>query len=305
MLSYSNRALSARPRFFAGYNDVTIIVEDTKSEIFYTKLFQCLLGDELRVGHVVGVGGKEEVIKRFDRLKDDILVTPEFYLVDGDFDELIDRPSPTHPLFYRLPRYDIENFLIDPEAICAVAEEQGPQHSAKYYSQRIDFNKWQNQLIGSICQLIACFALLHRLGMPPAGGRSNIERFVSGRKDIPDIAKMNAFIDSSRTSQSVLTEDEFDRHLVVILDRMGNGSPQCFRWMSGKNILLPLVIRMLKRETPGNITLDSLRFRLISHCQLAGLYELKGRILDTLNENIFICQAGKQMRQFTRRNSTQ
>ena len=272
--------MSARPKFFAGHNDVTIIVEDTTLENFYTKLFQYLFGEELRVGHVVGVGGKKEVIERFDQYKDVRLAPPEFYLVDGDFDELIDRPSPTHRLFYRLPLYDIESFLVEPEAIAAVAEEQGPQHSLEYYRERIVFETWRDQLMGSICQLLACFALLQKLEVSTLVGRQNIERFVSGSNDIPDIDKMNDFISSSRTSQSVLTEEEFDAQIEIILHKMGIYGSQSFRWISGKNVLLPLVIRILRRETPGNITLDSLRFRLIRRCQLAGLFELKYRILD-------------------------
>ena len=143
MLSYSDRGLSARVRFYSPFNDITIVVEDINSENFYTKLFKCLLGTQLKVGRVIGIGGKEQVLQRFQQSKDVSQTIAEFYLVDGDFDELIGRALPDDHRLYRLPRYDIESYLVEPYAIAMIAEEQHPRQTSDYYLGQMNFNEWQ------------------------------------------------------------------------------------------------------------------------------------------------------------------
>ena len=65
MIRYSDKGLAARPAFFASYNDITIIVEDFGKENFYTQVLKRLLHNDLRIHKVIGVGGKQQVIKRF------------------------------------------------------------------------------------------------------------------------------------------------------------------------------------------------------------------------------------------------
>jgi DNA-binding Lrp family transcriptional regulator len=60
----------------------------------------------------MGVGGKEEVIRRFEERIGQLNEREEFYLVDGDFDELLNREVPSDRAFFSLSRYDIESFLL-------------------------------------------------------------------------------------------------------------------------------------------------------------------------------------------------
>jgi len=140
MLRYSNQALWARRKFFAPYNDLTIVVEDTSKENFYTNLFARLLQGELRIGRVIGVGGKSQVFERFYTQRPG--QRPEFFLVDGDFDEILRRPYPSESNFYRLPMYDIESFLIDETAICLIAEEQAPDVAAEMHRDDLQISEW-------------------------------------------------------------------------------------------------------------------------------------------------------------------
>ena len=278
MFGYSKRGLSTRAAFYAAYNDVTIIVEDTTLENSYTRLFRRLLQDELVITRVLGVGGKEQVLHRFQERKAN-QSNREFYLLDGDFDALIGRSVPCHAHLYRLSRYDIESFLVDFEAIALVAEEQNPRHDAQSYLKKLDITAWQEDLLNSVPRLIACLVLLHSVGVGSVKGGSNIERFVSGNKSLPDIAKIEDFIRRNRDEQNHFDDDDFDRRLEAILRRMGESCTCLLRWVSGKEIVFPLLIRMLRRHTGHNISLDSLRFRLIGYCRLDALSELRERIL--------------------------
>ncbi len=282
MLNYTDRGLSARIQFYAPYNDISIVVEDTSLETFYTKLFNHLLGGEVNLRRVIAIGNKTQVIRRFESLKDDARGAREFYLVDGDFDELIGIDSPDHHRFYRLPRYDIESFLVEPDAIATIAEEENPDHSADHYKDEMDFREWQRSLTKSVAPMVACLVLLQQLQISPQQGRK-IQRFTSGNNDLPDVGKICDFVCVNRESQSHLTEEQFDRRVESIVEQMGPSPSQLLRWISGKDILLPLVIRQLNRATgAGSVSLKSLRFRLVAHCQFDSLSELKQRVRDAL-----------------------
>ena len=280
MLHYSVRGLSARVRFYSPYNEVTIIVEDTASENFYTVLFERLFGDAPKIGRVLGVGGKEQVLERYRRFNKTANGTLEFYLVDGDFDELVGRTLPHDRRLYRLARYDIESYLLEPAAIAKVAEEQNPIYSADYYKRRLNYDQWHIQLINIIQRLVACFVVLHKLRLAPQGGRS-IDRFMLGYADLPDAVKMEAFIDGSRSCQTSVDRPDFDSLMECMVSKMGCRVSDRLRWISGKDILLPIVVRQLRRETGSNISIKSLRFRLMKYCEFDELVELKARVRDT------------------------
>ena len=282
MIRYSERALATRPAFYAAYNDITIIVEDEGDENFYTNLCRHLLEDTLRIWRVIGVGGKAAVLKRFTDHSDARRAWKEFYLVDGDFDDLLGNTLPPSERFYRLQRYDIESYLVEEAAICRVAEEQAPRRDLAYYRATIGFGVWHGQVVDSVTPLVACFALLQELGQAlPEGGQS-IERFVSGSNAAPDIARIGGSVESVRDSQAAIGPEEFDQRLATMVERLGHSNAERLRWVSGKHIFLPLIDRRIRKVSRRNVAADSLRFRLTNYCELDSLSELRERILSLL-----------------------
>ena len=253
-------------------------------EYFYTRLFAQLLGDSVKIERVIGVGGKDRVLKIFKLQRNNPKNAREFYLVDGDFDALIGIYLASDPRLDRLARYDIEGYLIEPNAISTIAQEQNPEFSKEHYLRRLDFRRWQESLAKCICRLIACHALLHSLKTSPQGARTSIERFTSGSDHTPHPDGIHKYIDEHRDQQCSLSPEAFDRELREIMNRMGGSSSHILRLASGKKILFPLVIRFLKRETGQNITVESLRFRLVPHCRLDDLSELTQAIVDFQNK---------------------
>ena len=104
-----------------------------------------------------------------------------------------------------------------------------------------------------------------------------------GNSNLPDTNKIREFVRQNRSDQDILSEQEFDQRLEAILLRMGKCVRERLRWVSGKDILLPLVVRYLKRETGTNVSLDSLRFRLAGYCDFDDLLELRERLLGVLS----------------------
>ena len=279
MLRYSNEGLAARPAFFAPYNDIIIIVEDEGKENFYTELMRRLLRGKLRNTQVLGVGGKRQVLERLKGRDGNPQRWREFYLVDGDFDDLLGWQSPDSICFYRLRRYDIENYLVEEAAICTVAEEEHPRSTAIQYRGLLQVDPWMTEVIDISIRLAACAALLQELGETQIGISQSIERYVNENSVLPDRASIESNIEQVRASQSVVGPQEFDRLLEQMIDRMGNSSLERIRWVSGKDILIPLLIRLLRQHTRNSLKKESLCFRLARNCEFPELTELRDHIL--------------------------
>lgn len=137
ILERSPAALYARSVFFEHSNDVDVYVEDTDEGAvkLYTILIQRALGNALHIDQVYPLGGFQRVLERcqsdqglWGRLR--------IYLVDGDL-RLIHRNGLVvlRRLVY-LPRYSIENFLIDEEAAIELLYQEDPPIPATPYGVR-------------------------------------------------------------------------------------------------------------------------------------------------------------------------
>ena len=197
MVNYSENALWARRRFFAAYNQITIIVEDEGKEIFYTQLFQRLVGPSVAIHQVLGVGGKPIVNDRFQE-RNPKAVPPELFVVDGDFDEILGISHPTSPHFYRLPKYDIEGFLLEENAMCVLAEEQQSAKSAADYAKELRIPEWISDIVDVALRLAAVAALIMKFNIPNDGSFQSITRHAQGNRIVPDAQSVTDYIQTSK-----------------------------------------------------------------------------------------------------------
>ena len=244
-------------------------------EFFYTKLFERLCGDFMTVRRVLGIGGKRRVLARFGERINSPKHANEFYLVDGDVDDLIGIRIASHPRLFRLSRYDIESFLIDPNAIAVVAQEEAPQQSVQYYRKAIEFEGWIEATVGRVCRLLAFDALCRSLPDVYTIESWNIARFVRHGSVVPDELSIRQFVEAQMARLGGFTGEERDAVLCEIMGRMGSSRCDILRWVSGKAILLPLLTRVIKRESGRAINVESLRFRLVGVCSLDALSDLR------------------------------
>ena len=279
MLRYSDTGLAARPAFFAPYNDITIIVEDKDKENFYTEVMNQLFQGVLSITKVLGVGGKREVLNRLAERGGNSQRWREFYIVDGDFDELLGLTTPDSIYFYRLRQYDIESYLVEETAICRIAEEERPRASAAEYRDLFHIQSWVGSIVDASLRLAACAALLQKLDETQTGISQSIEMYVSQNPILPDELQIESHIGRVRSSQSIVARQRFDHLLEEMISRMGASSHERMRWVSGKDILIPLVIRLLRTQVRRSLSKESVCFRLARNCEFNDLGELRDRIL--------------------------
>jgi hypothetical protein len=108
--------------FFLKVNDINFFFEDENHESFYERLLEKIF-PSLKINKVFCLGGKGEVLKKCKENQGKKLETPNIYIVDKDFDDLLGKIFPVKELIY-LPRYSIENFLFDSNAFISVLLEE-------------------------------------------------------------------------------------------------------------------------------------------------------------------------------------
>lgn len=278
-LEYSDDALAVRPRFFAQYNEITIVIEDMAGEAIYTQIMKRLLGPTPAIHSVLAMGGKTQVIQRFQN-RGFLPGTPtEFYIVDGDFDELIDRPCPLSKYFYRLNRYDIESYLIEELSICTVAQEEQPRKSLEQHRGELKIHPWQLAIVQAWSRLVSCAALLQKAEKGTVKLGLNVERYRSKDEVVPDKSKIESAIKGVFQGESVTNQKVLKQTLAEMAAQMGESYRERLRWVSGKDVWIPLVIRLLRQHTGRNFRRDSLCFRLAKYCEFHSLDKLRQQIV--------------------------
>lgn len=97
-LFYSNEALMNRVLFYSDKNEINIFVEDEGKEFEYEHIFERLFSREIKIDKIFPMKGKEGVKKAFDEFGVESEGKIAIYLVDGDFDLILEKDMVNHPL---------------------------------------------------------------------------------------------------------------------------------------------------------------------------------------------------------------
>lgn len=97
--------------FFLSWNEVTFFIEDTNKERFFYNILKKIYPNS-RLDKVIALNGKRNVIEHCKNNLNSNLDQKRIYVVDLDFDKLLEIKDPVKGLVY-LRKYSIENYLID------------------------------------------------------------------------------------------------------------------------------------------------------------------------------------------------
>ncbi len=118
MPNYSDEAQLSRGLLLSNHLDLNIYVEDDNKEYLYEYILMKLLPDYKF--HKLGIypqGGKNGVIKAYREFGVSTKGTPNFFIVDADFDVLLNKIEVNNPHFIYLEKYNIESYLFDMDSI--------------------------------------------------------------------------------------------------------------------------------------------------------------------------------------------
>jgi hypothetical protein len=275
--SYSEAGRAARDVFWDEFNDVNFYVEDEDQENLYFEILGRLFPG-IRITQIFPLGGKEAVIRHVSDPVNQAKANKSIYIVDKDFDDLHGKVQDIDNLFY-LSRYSVENFLIEENAVVQIAVDSTPKKKRKELEERIGFELFLQKSIPKIAPLFCLFFVVQHfdLGMKNCDCKPEEYSKEGSAWEIDD-AKVCAY---NREVRAILLRDnnfesdaEYEAHMSRILSDYFQNDTN----IGGKFLLALLYHYLRSRVDIGNVTRDSLCYRLARNGSLVGFSHLKEQI---------------------------
>ena len=273
MLQRSAKALKAKSVFFHQFNDVDIYIEDTEegARKLYAILFQRALGEHIRLETVFPLGGRQSVLNHCVS-DQDAGGRPRLYVLDGDLDLLTGNVPHGHRRLFVLPRYCIENYLIDEQAIVAVLDEEDTVMSKQDLESRLAFNDWVARNETGLFNLFVLYAIAHISCESELTVSFPVNQLVSGADGVVDQTKLCRRMEETRNAVlQCLSEDEISAFETRISSRCDQANQPKLSYVSGKNYLFPLIIVRMRQITRLRSTHKVIKQRLAMRCDVREL----------------------------------
>lgn len=161
VLEYTSEGLLNRVMFLSSANEINIFVEDRDKEYEYQNIFERLFGDEIIIKKIFATGGKLEVQKAYREYGDVYENKKNFYIVDGDFDLLLDKPMIDKPNYIYLQKYNIESYYIDKNATLLYMSGKMKKVKEEVDSE-IGYDDWYVDTYGKLEHLFLAYAVAQK-----------------------------------------------------------------------------------------------------------------------------------------------
>lgn len=157
-LEYSEDALMNRMLFLSNANDINIVVEDTNHEYVYENIFERMLGDEIKIESIFPMNGKSGVEKAYKKNGKYYKGKPTFYIVDGDFDILLEKNKIVDDNYFYLERYNIESYYIEKQSVEKFMSWKMKKRKVEV-SSIIKFDHWRLETLKKSTELFLNFVI--------------------------------------------------------------------------------------------------------------------------------------------------
>lgn len=283
----SNAAKFALSVFFESYNDFDVYIEDTAPG--YDKIFASLLSRDMSrniaLERVFPIGQRREVIKAANER----LATPSprnaVFIIDGDLYLLCGEKESIPANVVTLPRYCIENFLIEENALLDVMDEETHLFSLDRLRTLFDYSGWLGRSRPMLLELFKSFAVSHFLasGIPTVSmGYGSI--CADGTGEI-DPEKVNEIVESLYAQLADRYGAPEVNGAKSFIESKINGD-ECFvsTYVSAKDFTLPLLILRAKTLTSSRASNINLKIRISKKATSVGFAQIVSRISEVMQD---------------------
>lgn len=288
-LQRSPNALRAASVFYQSVNDIDVYIEDTA--FGYKKIFlvliQRLLSGRGGVSQVFPLGGRLKVIeeaKKHERTGG----RPSVFIVDGDLFLLSGEREVVPQEVVVLPRYCIENLILDPNAIVDVLDDEDSESRHEELSARLGFDAWRLEMEECFRELFVLFAISHHLELGIKSVSVGYQEFIdrNGTQKI-DENRVQDFLNNFKLEIfNKISVEEYER--VRLLVEGNIDEVKCFAstYISGKDFLMPLLFLKMKKVVRIKSDNLNLKIRLAKKCKIDDLNDLGLKLSERLAEKV-------------------
>lgn len=238
------RALSARKAksvFYEDFNDIDIFIEDTT--IGYKKIFKEILirafGNTLTIDQIFPLGGRSEVVEQCKKHQTN--KRKQLYIIDGDLNLINGIQNEELNGLYILPRYCIENYLLDENALIYIIEEEDPELKFETIKEKLGFKEWVNTHDSLLINLFTYYGLCFRY-LPQ---ERTVKFKVSQLCNQPGIiceTKIKCRVEDLKIKlEEQIGKSKLEEELSIIQQRVNLSNSRMLKFVSGKDYLLPLL----------------------------------------------------------------
>jgi hypothetical protein len=177
--------------FLSVYEDLIIYVEDEDLGGVYEVLLNRIFDNTIKYEKIHLSGGKQKVKDLFEIYSKNPIV-PSFFIVDLDYDIILNNELIKADNFVYLQRYSIENYLLSDivginllNSRLAIGREQ--------CLLRLDFNNWINIVQNELKFLNSLFISIQYLALDIVNTSKNAEEFLKEKSWEIDTGKINKY----------------------------------------------------------------------------------------------------------------
>ncbi|AHG65393.1 DUF4435 domain-containing protein [Advenella mimigardefordensis] len=284
MLERTDAAKYAMTVFHENFNDFDIYIEDTAPG--YQKIFASLLnramGDNVTIERVFPLGSRNRVIEMASREPiGEIAKRPSVYLVDGDLYLLAGEIQNLPNNVVVLPRYCVENFLIEENALALIMDDEVPAETIEKLRRQFDYHGWLTRAETPLRELFIVFAIAHKLRsgiQTVCRGYSSICADATGEIDQGKVRAICTEITDQLTAQ--FGPDNVARAHVEIENSINKSKCFVSTYVSAKDFSLPLLIARMRSVTRSKAPNVNLKMRFSRICNTDPLRE----VVDAINK---------------------
>lgn len=268
----SQGGLAAADVFYSSYNDFYFYVEDEDQENLYFTVLSKVFSD-MDFAKIFPLGGKLNVLRHAkDAANSDI--EKRVYLLDKDFDDLLDIKEDVKGVFY-LDAFCIENYFLDEEAVVEVVLESHPKAKRDNIREELSLHGVIPVVGENLKMLFALFFFVQLENLDILNSSQKPEKFCKKGalwEPCPDLVEKywDAVADRCKAegtpqpAKNVLEDARLNAFRLA----------STMEVVSGKFWLSMLFHYVKSKYTLGSITFDSFVFRVASKCSLEELSSL-------------------------------
>lgn len=251
MLERGLEARFAKSVFYEHVNDIDVFVEDTSAET--RKLFAKLLSRNLgsfSIDCVFPVGARIDVLTKCGADQGHGGRRRRVYVIDADMDLCRGIDAPRLRRLYRLPRYCVENFLIEEVAAARVLARNSEELDDDDALRKLEFDSWLSPNASYLRRLFIAFAATATLDSSIATISRGYNRVVKDDSGVVDALRVeDLIVELKHLVDSRCGDGSFDREFEATEKFHAGKTDRDFmlHCVSGKHFLLPLLkMRMIK-----------------------------------------------------------
>lgn len=275
-LNYTEEAELSRYLFYSDISDLIIFVEDKDKEYEYETIFERLLDDNYENITVLSGNGKIGVKRAFEEFGEVNKNNPShmiFYIVDGDFDKYIHQGEIIYnDHFIYLNQYNIENYLIDEQAVLKFAKGKIGKLK-KEVEKAIDFSYWKDTIVNQSKKLFLLYCAVQKTIPTEPNVARNAYKFIDSKTGFEN---SNGYIDYYNCIIVKNPDIDKDVNEIKTIYESINGDDY-FGFICGKFLLTSLFV-YLQGKTKNHFSMKEFKWYLISEFDVSKLDFIKSRI---------------------------